>query len=159
MIAEKKAELKAYLETNRQKLLSTIAQIKDWEAPVQGEGDQWTALQMIRHLQDAHTGLTGQITRMLAGEQTVPADFDIDRWNARIQRKTTEAMLTPEQALDTLKASHANLLEIIDHLVEEDFEKSGYQPFLKKVLPLEEFIKVVGYHEAGHADELTNAIK
>lgn len=153
-----KQALRQHLEASRQQLLAVVDQIQEtgWQKPVQVDGERWTALQMIRHLQDAHKGLTAQLERMIAGQETVPADFDIDRWNARIQGKTTD--MTPEQALETLKASHAKLLSVVDNLKEEDFARSGYQAGVKRVVSLEEFINIIGLHEQEHTRDLKNAL-
>ena len=156
---EKKAELRQHLETSRQTLLDVISKIQGdaWAKPVQDSGERWTALQMVRHLQDAHQGLSKQLDRLREGQETVPQDFDLDRWNARVQSKTTE--MTVEEALEALKASHERLLQTVDSLTEEDFQKTGWQPSLKKMLPLEVLIKVIGSHEANHAKDLENALK
>jgi len=152
----KKTALRQHLEEARAYLLEVVAKLtpEEWEKPVQSEGERWTALQMMRHLQDAHVGLVGQMGRLLQGEATVPPDFDIDRWNARVQRKTAEAALTVEQAQETLKASHTKLLALIDTLSEDDWERRGFQPGLGREVSLEEFIHVIGLHERTHAQEM-----
>ncbi|MBZ0304840.1 MAG: maleylpyruvate isomerase N-terminal domain-containing protein, partial [Anaerolineae bacterium] len=97
-----KEQLKNHLTACREKLMHILETIEgeDWQVQVQSEGEQWTVLQMVRHLQDAHRGLTGQVKRIAAGEPNLPPDFDIDRWNAGAQRKAAE--MPPEAALENL---------------------------------------------------------
>lgn len=153
----RKAAIKRHLEISREKLLTTLARVDDWDLTVQAEGDQWTAGQMVRHLMDAHAGMLGQVGRILEDKQTVPPDFDINRWNKRQQQKLAE--LSPEEAIEKLQASHQQLLELVDQLEAADFEKSGLQAGLQQVLPLEKFIMVMGSHEAAHADEIAAALE
>lgn len=161
MSEEKKAALKQHLNQARQRLLEIVGSMSgdDWNIKVQSDGDQWTALQMIRHLQDAHRGLTGQVKRVLAGGESVPRDFDVNRWNARAQTKAAEVAMTPEQALEALKQSHEDLLGIVDGLTDADLDRRAWQAFLQKEITLEEFIRVIGTHEAGHAEEIAAAVK
>lgn len=160
MSAEKKAALKTFLTETRQTLMDTLAGLDgdDWQMPVQTDGDQWTLVQMLRHLQDAEVGLGGQAMRLANGEPTVPRDFDVHRWNARIQRKTAEAEMTAEQALHILQKARQKLLAFIDDLPDEAWERTGYQSFLDQDLPLEDFIRVIGSHEAGHTAEIAAAL-
>ncbi len=161
-MSDKKTSLKEQLQTARQKLLAAVKDLtdSDWETPVQADGDQWTVLQMLRHLQDAQKGLTGQLERLLANQETVPQDFDVDRWNARIQKKTAEAQMNAEQALSSLEDSLQHLLGVVDSIADDvDWEKTGWQPFLKRMLTTEQFIDVIATHEAQHAEEIEEATK
>jgi len=157
-MSDLKAELRQLQLDARQKLLDAVAAVTDWDVKVQTSGEEWTALHMIRHLQDAHSGLTGQLKRMLDGEQTVPPDFDVDRWNARAQRKAAEAGMSPQQALQKLEDSLADLLAVLDGLSEADWAKGGWQPFLKREVSTEGLLRVIANHEAGHAEEIAVAV-
>ena len=158
-IAERKAVLRHFLEEKRALLLDALGHIhdEDWNRKVQTSGDEWTALHMIRHLQDAHVGLTRQTQRLLAGEQTVPRDFDINSWNARIQHKTTRAEMSPEEALKQLKQSHENLLHLVESIQDEDWDKTGWSAALQQEVDLETFLHVIGEHEARHAADFSAA--
>lgn len=162
MSEDKKVALKEHLNQARAQLLAIVEQIQArdlWDVPVQAEGERWTALQMLRHLQDAQLGLTGQLKRLVMGEQTVPQDFDINRWNARQQRKMEDASLTPDQALESLAVGQQALFEFIDSIQDEDWAREGWQAGLQQMLPLERLIYVVGEHEAQHAAEMANALE
>lgn len=153
-----KEQLKNHLITCREKLMHTLETIEgeEWQVQVQSEGEQWSVLQMVRHLQDAHRGLTGQVKRIAAGERNLPPDFDIDRWNAGVQRKAAEML--PETALENLKTSHQTLLEVLEGLQEEDFTREGYHANYKKMMPLDEFITIIGSHEVQHGEEIAQAL-
>jgi len=158
MSDEIKNNLKQHLTDTRQVLWDAIDGIQDdeWDVQVQADGAQWTVLQMMRHLQDAERGLRGQTMRITKGEESVPKDFDPDRWNNRIQQKTTE--MTAEEAIEVLKTSREKLLTFIDTIPDEAWQHSGYQPGLKETISLEQFIKVIGWHEEGHAKEIAAAL-
>jgi hypothetical protein len=154
-----KQDLKALMEESRQRLMGALEGLQESEldTPVQSDGERWTVLQMLRHLQDAHRGMTGQVKRLLNGEETVPRDFDVDRWNARVQKKSAEASMTAEEALANLDASLNDLMSVIDHLKDEDWGRRGWQAGVKKEMSLEELLRTMGQHEALHAGEIAAA--
>lgn len=158
MMSDRKAQLKKHLIESRQKLLAVLDGVEgdQWNLQVQSDGEQWTVIQMLRHLQSAHQGLSGQMKRIVIGEPTVPPDFDLDRWNGSVQRKTTE--MSPEIAFENLNASHEKLLEFVDNLSEADFEKEGFHPSFKQVFPLHQFLIIVGEHEVQHGKEIAQAL-
>jgi hypothetical protein len=160
MSDDKKSQLKQHLAESRRRLLAAIEGLSgdQWQIRVQEDGEQWTVLQMLRHLQDAQQGLLGQVQRLVAGGETVPRDFDINRWNARAQRKTAEVDMTPEQALANLQHSYESLLTFIDNVPDDAWSRVGWQPFLQKELTLEEFLMVISQHERGHAAEIAAAV-
>lgn len=160
-MSDKKSSLKEELQAARQKLLGAIDGLngEDWDIQVQSEGDHWTVLQMLRHLQDAQKGLTGQLERLLAGQETIPRDFDVDRWNKRIQQKTAEAQLTAEQALANLETTLTHLYTVIDGIEDEGWAKTGWQSAVQREITAEEFIQVISRHEAAHAEEIANAVQ
>ena len=57
---------------------------EQWEKPAPSdEGAQWKARDVLAHIAVSENGQLGQITRCLAGEATVPDDFDLNRFNRR----------------------------------------------------------------------------
>lgn len=157
---EKIQTIKNHLLASRQKLKQALAGVQgeDWNIPVQEDGDRWTILQMVRHLQDAQKGLTGQAQRLSQGQVTVPTDFDVNRWNTRIQNKTAEANMSAEEALTALDQGLTDLLTFIDTIHPDAWEKIGWQPFLQKELPLYDFLNVIVVHENDHAEEIARAV-
>jgi hypothetical protein len=157
---EKIQALKDQLQASRAKLHQAIANVEGaaWNTPVQSDGEQWTALQMVRHLQDSQKGLLGQTQRLMKGEVTVPPDFDIDRWNARIQTKTAEAEMSAEQALSNLAQSLEGLMALVETIQDEDWAKTGWQPGIKQTLALYDFVSLIASHEASHAEEIAQAM-
>ncbi len=155
---DKKETLKQHLNESRQKLWAILENVQadQWDVQVQSEGEQWTVLQMVRHLQDAHRGLSGQAKRIVAGEPNLPPDFDLDRWNSGVQRKTTD--MSAETALENLQTSHEKLLAFVDSLQDADWAKEGFQASFKQPMTLDKFIEIIGSHEVLHATEIASAL-
>src|SRR5262249_34465245 len=99
---DRKTEISQLLDDTRQTLKSVLDQLQtaDWELQIQETDQLWTVRQIISHLADAQRGMTGQIKRINAGEETVPPDFDLNRWNRRAVEKAAER--TPPELLKTL---------------------------------------------------------
>src|SRR5574341_1596365 len=95
-----------------------------WQTPVPSdEGTQWTAKDVLAHIAVSEGGQLGQITRCLAGEVTVPDDFDLNRFNRRSVQKQADRVVA--DMLKEIEAGHAQVLELLDKVPEADFDKRG----------------------------------
>src|SRR5688572_22717637 len=86
---------------------------EQWATPVPSdEGAAWTAKDVLAHVAVSETGQLGQITRCIAGEVTVPDDFDLNRFNRRSAQK--QADRTVDDMLNEIETGHAKVLETLD---------------------------------------------
>lgn len=150
-------ELKTHLARSRLILEETIERLtpQQWETQVQSEGERWTARQIVAHLLDAERGMTGQMQRILAGQPTIPDDFDLDRWNRGAVRKLAD--LAPDDLLIGLAESRAALLEFVDNLTDADLSRQGRHPSLG-LISIERYLQQIADHEAGHAADIRAAL-
>ena len=121
---------------------------QEWNTIVYGEGEDWTATDVLRHLMYAESDMTRLMARIQQGEGGVPEDFDLDRWNAgRVRRAKTKS---PAELLAALETSRAELLAYMDTLEEEDWEKKGRHGSMM-IMSIEDILNRIGEHEMYHA--------
>lgn len=156
MITDRTQALLTDLERQRAVLLSVLKRLSEeqWDIPVQ-EGDaRWTARQMLAHLYDAERGMTGQATRIAAGEEPIPPDFDLSRWNKRTVEKLNEK--TPAELLQGLNETRARLKEALARLTDADLDKVGRHSSLR-MMSVEAIFREIGIHEIIHATAIADA--
>ncbi len=79
-----KQSLKTMLTESHALLNAVLDSVGDqWEAPIYADGLQWNARQLVIHLADAERGHYNQITNIAEGNDIIPPDFDIERYNRR----------------------------------------------------------------------------
>lgn len=150
-------DYRAHLADARRLLEDTMGVMtpEQWEMPVQADGEQWTARQLIIHLSTAEPGLLVQMQRTVAGEQTIPDDFDLNRWNNSRVRKGAD--LTPADLQARLAENRAQVLAFMDTLSEADMGKEGRHP-LFGMLTIAAYLQLIGDHELLHTGEIRAAL-
>jgi hypothetical protein len=105
---------------------------------------------------DAERGLLGQARRLRAGEETVPADFDLNRWNRGVVRR--RASLSVSALLQEILQGHAEVLAFVETMEDIHRDLSGRHSS-GKVMNMEEFLRRIGDHRAEHTADLRAALK
>ena len=122
-----------------------------WETAVYSEGETWTATDVVRHLVNAESGMTGLIVQWQKGNDPVPPDFDLARFNQNAVAKNKDK--TPAELLAEMETNRANLLQVIAGLEEDDWQKSGRHASLK-IMTIEQTCNLIAGHEALHLKDL-----
>ncbi len=129
---------------------------EQWDMPAPSEEDApWKARDVLAHIAASEPGQLGQITRCLAGEVTVPDDFDLRRFNRRSVQKQAEK--TPAQMLEEIETGHAQVLATLETVAEADFDKTGRHA-RGDILTIEQFFIRITEHRRQHAEELQKAL-
>jgi hypothetical protein len=148
--------LKSRLEKSRAYVNRVLDQVGDgWETQIYEDGPGWTARQIVVHIGETERGITRTIRTIVAGENPVPPDFDIDRYNARMTEKTAD--VSPEQARANMAETHAALLAWLDTLSDDDLDKEGRHPTLN-VFPVETFVKILSAHQRDHTADIARKL-
>lgn len=130
---------------------------EQWEGPAPSEEDApWKARDVLAHMAVSELGQLGQITRCLAGEVTVPDDFDLRRFNRRSVQKQAEK--TPAQMLADIETGHVQVLAALANVAEADLDKTGRHA-RGDVLTIEQFFIRITEHRRQHAEELQQALR
>jgi len=129
---------------------------EQWQKPVPSyEGAQWTAKDVLAHLAVSEPGQLGQITRCLAGEVTVPDDFDLSRFNRRSAQKQADRSVA--ELIKEIETAHTQVLAQLDEVSEADFAKKGRHA-RGDILTVEQFFIRITEHRREHAEALQKAM-
>jgi len=151
-----KESLKAMLNESHALLNAVLDAVGDqWESPIYADGLQWNARQIVVHLADAERGHYNQVTNIAEGNDIIPPDFDIERYNRRTTDKNADK--TVEQARAEIAQTRAALLAWLDAVDADKLERSGRHASLV-IMSVAQILKIVSDHERGHAQDIANAL-
>lgn len=158
----KKEKILEKLAASRAELLDYIASVEDadWETAVFAaesgdESSAWSALDIIRHLVNAEWGMTGLMINIQSGKGGVPEDFDRARYNNRSVSKLAEK--TPQELVESLNKNRVRLLDFIETLRDEDWQKSGRHASLN-IYSIEEICHIIADHERTHIRDIREVL-
>jgi len=156
MTDSQKTMIKDKLATARLGLLYVVDSCGDaeWATVVYSEGQEWTVTDILRHLTGAEASMTRLIELIRDGGDGVPADFDLQRWNARGVQKATYKL--PSQLIAEMSSNRAHLIETIDNLQDDDWSKSGRHGSLR-IMTIEEILNLIADHEMDHTQDIREA--
>ena len=149
--------VKQKLAEGRQYLNSIFDQVSgdQWETKVYSDGLQWTVRQIAAHLADADRGHNRQVMSIAEGESIIPEDFDIERYNASITRKSADK--TVAESREYLNKSREELLAWLNTLDEATLDRKGRHASLK-ILSIEQILEWMPQHERLHAKDVATAL-
>lgn len=137
-------------------VLSALSEA-DLARPVYNEGEGlWSVRDVIGHLADAESGLLGQVRRLIAGQATVPEDFDLDRWNRGAVRRSRNRTLA--DLLDQIRGSHEQALVTVRTLDDPALDLEGRHSS-GAILSAEGFFRRMADHRREHTRDLTAALE
>ena len=157
MSVDRKSEWQQKLAESRVALLALLnaLQPEQWTQPVFSEGDTWTVTTVVSHLLDSERGMSIQIHKTRKGEETIPEGFDINRWNAGVQKRVGN--LSPAELLAGLAATRAKTLEVMNSLQDEDWAHVGRHP-TRGLITIEQYYETIHGHELSHAADIKQAL-
>lgn len=147
---QKLAESRAALLT-----LLTSLQPEQWTQPVFTEGDTWTVTTVVSHLLDSERGMSIQIHKTRKGEETIPEGFDINRWNAGVQKRVGN--LSSAELIAGLEATRAKTLDVMNSLQDDDWARTGRHP-TRGLITIEQYYETIYGHELSHAEDMKRAL-
>lgn len=155
---ERKDELRSHIESRNAETWPFLEGLTEVDMPVEvysSDENTWTVKDLLGHLADGERGNLGQARRLVAGEQTVPPDFDLDRWNRGAVRKAAKS--STAELLEVISESYSNALHFLDTLDEGDLDKSGLHSSLE-TLTTEGFLRRMVDHRLEHVTDMQSAL-
>lgn len=158
MYTERK-EIMEKLAATRAELIEVCREL-DWDTWTQpvyahGDEDEWTAMDLLRHLVWAEGGMLRLMKQIRAGEEGVPEDFDLDRYNASGIRKLKDEL--PSGLLLRLEQNRQAVAAFVDSLEEGDWEKQGRHGSLR-IMTIQEILEQIARHEEEHLRDLRQVL-
>jgi hypothetical protein len=149
MSANRKTAIKKKLAASRAETLNLAHSLTEaqWNAMAFDEGSEWRVVDILRHVADSERGMTNLIVQICAGGEGVPPDFDLGRWNQRAVQKLQDK--TPQQILSDMADNRLKLMDVIDTLADEDWDKRGRHASLQ-IMSVEEVLSLIADHERSH---------
>jgi uncharacterized damage-inducible protein DinB len=156
-MSQRMDDIRHLLDQTRHALRSVLdhLQLADWEQSIQDEDQQWTVRQIVSHLVDAQRGMTNQISKISAGEDLIPPDFDLNRWNRRAVEKAADK--TPQDLVAALEDGRTALKQVLNGLTDDQLDKRGRHSSLQ-IMSVEEIARLVATHEADHAKTIADKL-
>jgi len=157
MSTDRKTQWQQNLAASRAALLALLnsLQPEQWHQPVFSEGDTWTVTTVISHLLDSERGMSIQIHKTRKGEETVPPGFDINRWNAGVQKRMGN--LSPAELMAGLETTRTKTLDVMNSLKDEDWARTGRHP-TRGLITIEQYYETIHGHELSHAEDIKRAL-
>lgn len=149
-------EAKQQLVESRAYLYRVLDQVGDrWEALVYAEGEAWTVKQVLLHLMITDKGHNNMMMAIARGENTIPDDFDLDRYNRRSVEKRAE--VSPEEARAGLMQTAAERDAWLDTIDDAVMLKQGRHGSMR-ILSIAQILDVVADHDRTHANDIAKAV-
>lgn len=157
MSTEKKSLWQTKLAESRAALSSLLANLdaEQWDAVAFSEGDSWTVKTVVSHLLDSERGMSIQVHKIRKGEETVPANFDLARWNAGVQKRVGDVI--PAELIANLEATREKTLEVMNSLNDEEWSLTGRHP-ARGVITIEQYYETIHGHELIHTADIAKAL-
>lgn len=125
-----------------------------WQTPVFGEGEGWSVANLVGHLIDSERGMSIHVHKIRKGEETLPPDFDLNRWNSGVQARIGDR--TPAELLTALAATRAKTLEVMNSLQAAEWALRGRHPSRGEI-SVEEYYETIYLHEQMHLRDIQKA--
>ncbi len=157
MSADPKIELQQKLAASRADLLALLTSLQPahWDVTVFSEGNPWTVNTLVGHLTESERGMSIQIHKTRKGVETIPSDFDLERWNAGLKQRIGTPR--PAELLDNLAVTRAKTLEMMDTLTDDDWSRTGRHPS-RGLITIKQYYETIHGHELTHTADIKRAL-
>lgn len=151
--SNRKAEIRSFMEQLHNEswsLLETLTSEEGGRMLYQDTESDWTVHTLVSHLADSERGMLGQAQRAIEGKMTVPDDFDLERWNRGVARKS--ASKTIVEFLEQIRDSHYACLAFLESLEESQLDIEGRHAS-GEMLTIEGFLRRIAQHRLDHVND------
>lgn len=148
------ASLRAGLEASGARAAEILAGLeeRDLDCPA---NPAWTVRDLLVHLATSERGVGQMLEGLLRGESIVPADFDLDRWNAGQVRRLAGMSLA--ELRERLATARRETLALLERVSDEDLGRRGRHALGREV-SLGEALRIMAAHERVHMEEVNYAV-
>lgn len=152
-----KAQLKDTLEASAAYIARVLDRVGDrWEQQIYPDGLQWNARQVLIHIVEADRGHNFQAMTIAEGKEAIPADFDVERYNARTTEKF--AAKTADEARAELATHHQALLAWLDTVDDAKLNLEGRHAS-GAIMTVRNIIRLRAAHAERHARDIARVLE
>ena len=151
------AEIRQKLRQSRQGTLQLINNIDQETATFRPRSDAWSIKEHVVHLVAVEESIIHFAHRILNEDCPIsPLCYEIafnqEAWNNR--EVAERADYTWPQAIDALKKTHQELLDLLANIPEKALNRVGSHPIWGDPVTLASILRIPYRHERGHRDEI-----
>lgn len=155
-MSERIQQIKSNLAAGRERLNYVLDRVGDrWNTQVYADGAAWTVHQLAVHLMISDKGQTNTIKGIAVGEEIIPADFDLERYNRRSVEKRVDA--TVDEVRASLAQTFAERDTWLDTLDDAALDKAGRHGSMH-ILSIAQILDVMADHERDHANDIARVL-
>ena len=158
-MSDRKHALTEYMGAAHRATWPVLSGLREADLPRKAFGEDeslWTVADVVAHLADAESGILGQAQRLLAGKQTVPDDFDLDRWNRSAVRRGRGRSLA--ELLESILRAHGEALKTVEATEDSAFDLIGRHSS-GDLLTVEGFFRRIADHRRAHTADIERALR
>jgi hypothetical protein len=150
-------ELAAALETEGEKTLAFFRALApdQFGTQVYADGPAWTVHNLLAHFVDVEDHISALIRSIVDGDPGVPADFNIDQWNARHTADLSQQ--DDASLLADFARRRAATVAMLRAFTDADLEKRGRHPALG-LTEVKHMVKLMYIHLLGHQRDMKRAL-
>lgn len=154
---DKKEFWQEQLSQSRAALEALLNQLapEQWQTPVFSEEQSWTVQDVVAHLVENERAMSIHIHKIRKGEETVPASFDLQQWNAGL--KTRTGAVSPAELRQRMIEVRAKTLQGLATITEADWQLTGRHP-ARGVITIEQYFETIAGHETSHTTDIKTAL-
>lgn len=150
-------EIRQKLRESRQRTLLLIREIDEETATLRPRPDAWSIKEHVVHLVAVEESIIHFAHRIL--DENCPISplcyeiaFNQEAWNNRAVAE--RAGCSWPDAVKALKATHQELVDMLDQIPEQALNRVGSHPIWGDPVTLASILRIPYRHERGHRDEL-----
>lgn len=119
------------------------------------DGTHWTLKDLLAHLGSAERAFLYYGRDILEGGEGAPEGFDIDGFNRREVGGLRAHSY--EQLLAELRAVRQETIDLVAHIADEDFKRTGRHPFFGQ-MSIDDMFKLIYRHNMMHLRDVRRAL-
>lgn len=155
----RQAQLIKQLTHNGRKTAALFESLADsqLQQQVYTTGPKWTVQHILAHFVSAERAFFQQINNLLAGESTIPRDFNIDDFN---QREVSGLLAQYDRGalLAAFVQARQNTIALAQKITDDDLDLTGHHPWFGE-MSLEKMFKFVYRHNQIHQRDIRKALQ
>ena len=153
------AALHKQLETHHAELQVVLGSLRPEQMQLavyaHGTAAEWTGQALLAHMAFTAEGMLQIAQAVTRGENPVPQDWDVDRWNhSQVRKHAAE----PAAALiSRIQLAHAGWLQFVEKVSEVELDRTGRHP-IGRTLSVKQMVQTHALHQVHHIRELASAL-
>jgi len=146
---ETRAECIEALKAMPEKLIATTKGMNEEQLAQPYREDGWCTRQIVHHLADSHMNSFIRFKLALTEDTPRIKAYDQDAW-----AKGIDATYRIDSSLAILKGVHERLVNVMENMTPEDFDKNLFHPEWEKNLSLDFMTALYGWHSNHHLTQI-----